>query len=76
MNRVSLWRLFDFLAIVAVAVVLLGLAWQVGQVTSQVPGSQGEVPTALVNNLSDGSILQLRLPLERIGMEHSWRRRD
>ena len=69
MNRPSLRRLFDFLAIVTVAVVLLGLAWQVGQVTSQTPGSPSAPPSAEIDNLVNRSDLQLRLPLNRFGME-------
>ena len=68
MNRISLRRLFDFLAIVIVALVLLGLAWQVGQVTSQTPVSPVDASSA-VEHLADIPDLQLRLPLERFGME-------
>ncbi len=71
MNGISLRRLFDFLAIVTVAVVLLALAWQFGQVASQTPIARGDVPTAAVESLADSPDLQLRLPLERIGMELS-----
>lgn len=69
MNRPSLRRLFDFLAIVTVAVVLLGLAWQVRQATSQTPGSQNAPPAAEIDSLVNGTDLQLRLPLNRFGME-------
>ena len=68
-NRLSLRRLFDFLAIVIVALVLLGLAWQVGQVTSQTPGPRTAPPLNEIDHLVDGTDLELRLPLERFGME-------
>jgi len=68
-NRLSLRRLFDFLAIVIVALVLLGLAWQVGQVASQTPGPRTAPPLNEFDHLVDGTDLELRLPLERFGME-------
>lgn len=64
-------RLFDFLAIVIVALVLLGLAWQVGRVTSQTPVSQDDILSAAVESVGITPEIQLLLPLERIGMELS-----
>jgi len=62
-------RLFDFLAIVIVAWILLGLAWQVGRVTSRTPGPRTAPPLNEIDQLVDETDLQLRLPLERFGME-------
>lgn len=69
-QRKNISRLFDFLAIVIVALVLLGLAWQVGKVISQTPESRSDVSTA-IEDFVDTPELQLCLPLERLGMEMS-----
>lgn len=69
MNRLSLRRLFDVLAIVIVTLILLGLAWLVGQVTSQTAGPRSDLPLTEIDQLVEGIDLELQLPLQRVGME-------